>query len=159
MPTLTLTPSVTTPASVVSVSSATSLITYEQIKASLGSYVFGVRKVYFQANPLQLTKPLLFVKRDANGDKITEPLTQVYDPYQAQNSLIEDVSSKQFVLDGFTSIVTEMLPTESISLYFETIQLSVSELEQGKTPFFDVVKKTDLTDFFQDYVSKVEVTK
>lgn len=159
MPTFTLTPSVTTPASVVSVSSATSLITYEQIKASLGSYVFGVRKVYFQANPLQLTKPLLFVKRDANGDKITEPLTQVYDPYQAQNSLIEDVSSKQFVLDGFTSIVTEMLPTESISLYFETIQLSVSELEQGKTPFFDLVKKADLTDFFQDYVSKVEVAK
>lgn len=159
MPTITLTPSVTTPASVVSVSSATSLITYEQIKASLGSYVFGVRKVYFQANPLQLIKPLLFVKRDANGDKITEPLTQVYDPYQAQNSLVEDVSSKQFVLDGFTSIVTEILPTESISLYFETIQLSVSELEQGKTPFFDVVKKTDLTDFFQDYVSKVEVAK
>lgn len=159
MPTFTLTPSVTTPASVVSVSSATSLITYEQIKASLGSYVFGVRKVYFQANPLQLTKPLLFIKRDANGDKITEPLTQVYDPYQQQNSLVEDVSSKEFVLDGFTSIVTEMLPTESISLYFETIQLSVSELEQGKTPFFDLVKKADLTDFFQDYVSKVEVAK
>ena len=159
MPTITLTPSVTTPASVVSVSSATSLITYEQIKASLGSYVFGVRKVYFQANPLQLTKPLLFVKRDANGDKTTEPLTQVYDPYQAQNSLIEDVSSKQFILDGSANIVTEILPNETISLYFETIQLSVSELEQGKTPFFDLVKKADLTDFFQDYVSKVEVAK
>ena len=145
--------------SFVSVSSASSLVSYDQIKASLGSYVFGIRKVYFQAEPLQLTKPLLFVKRQANGDKLVEPLTQVYDPYQAQNSLFEDVSKREFILDGFTNIVTDVLPNQSISLFFETIQLSYSEVESGKTPFYDLVKKADLTDFFQDYVSKVEVRK
>jgi len=159
MPSIVLSPSVSVPASVVSVSSASSLVTYEQIKASLGDYVFGIRKIYFEANPLQLTKPLLFVRRNANGDKVFEPLTQVYDPYQQQNSLIEDVSSKMFTLDGFTNIVTDILPFETATLYFDTIQLSVSELNNGLTPFWDLVKENDLTDFFKDYVNKTEVVK
>jgi hypothetical protein len=159
MPSIVLTPSVSVPASVVSVSNVGSSVTYEQIKASLGDYAFGIRTIYFQANPLQLTKPLLFVRRNANGDKVFEPITQVYDPYQAQNSLFEDVSSKKFTLDGFTNIVTEILPFETAGLYFYTIQLSVSELNNGLTPFWDLVKENDLNDFFNDYVSKTEVIK
>jgi hypothetical protein len=159
MPSIVLSPSVSVPASVVSVSSASSLVTYEQIKASLGNYVFGIKRIYIQANPLQLTQPFLFVHRDANGDKLTEPLTNVYDPYQAQNTLDEDVSSRKFILNGFTNIVVTILANQSVSIYFDTIQLSNSEIEGGNTPFFDLVKQEGFNDFFSEFNDKIEVVK
>lgn len=135
------------PDSVVTVRSTDST-SYNQIINSMGSFIYGISKMYINANDAsQLLKPMAFTQYDVNG--IIEQYSQIVtvDPYQFQNSSFFDLAKDNVVLNGRNSLTFDVLPTENISLIFYTEEIS-NRNYVNPTNFFN-------DDFFMDYAEEI----
>ena len=141
-------PSVTNyPNSVVTVIS-TDGTTYDQIINSMGSFIYGVSKMYINANDgSQLLQPMAFTQYDVNG--VIEQYSQIVtvDPYQFQNSSFFDLAKDNVALNGRNSLTFSVLPSENVSLIFYTEEISVRDYV-NPTNFFN-------DDFFKDYAEEI----
>ena len=138
------TPSVTNfPQGVVTVASTDST-SYEAITESMGSFVYGISKVYMSAsNGSQLLKPLVFTQYDVNGTIESRSQVPTVDPYQYQNSIFLNFDEKNMYLNGRNNFTFAVLPSENISLVFYTEEVANRNYLKP-TNFFD-------NDFFIDY--------
>lgn len=135
------------PDNVVTVSS-TDGTSYSSIVNSMGSFVYGVSKMYLKANQeSQLLEPFSFTQYDVNG--VIEQYSQIttIDPYQYQNSSTFDLSKKNLVLNGRNNVGLSVLPNERIYLIFYTNEVSNRKLV-NPTDFFK-------NDFFEDYAKEI----
>lgn len=111
----------TTPA----VSVTASNVSYDEIRRSLGDYVYLVKRVYlFSNNFNQISGVVKFQHYDVNGTINVENLTPTIDPYQTQSSLF--YSTKQFnvILDGQSNFNFNLLPNTQLKLEFFTNRLA-----------------------------------
>jgi hypothetical protein len=140
-------PSVTSfPNGVVTVASTDST-SYSQITNSMGSYVYGISKIYVRANNAsQLLKPMTFTQYDVNG--VIEQYSQIItvDPYQYQSSTFFDLTQKNVVLNGRNNLTFSVLPSENVSVVFYTEQISNRDYA-NPTNFF---KDEFFTDFSEE---------
>jgi hypothetical protein len=123
-------------------------VTYKQIINSMGSFIYGISKMYINANQSsQLLEPFSFTQYDVNG--VIEQYSQIntVDPYQFQNSSSFDLSKKNVLLNGRNNLNLAVLPNEKISLIFYTNEVSNRDLVNPTNFFKD--------DFFEDYGEKI----
>ena len=140
------------PNGVVSVVSTTGT-SYEQIKNSMGSFVYGVDSMYIQSNlTQQVLEPIVFSQYDVNGTREGYSQITTIDPYQYQSSITFDLAKQNVVLNGRTTLSTELLPNNSLRMILYTSDLSNKALLGGKDIF-----QTD--DFYHDYTEIIDDEK
>lgn len=135
------------PNNVVTVSSTDST-SYNSIINSMGSFIYGISKMYIKANQeAQLLEPFSFTQYDVNG--VIEQYSQIttIDPYQYQNSSTFDLSKKNVILNGRNNVGLSVLPNERIYLIFYTNEISNRKLV-NPTNFFK-------NDFFENYAKEI----
>jgi len=114
----------TTPAVVNTLSGTT---TYGQFKASLGTFVYYISKIYLYSPTLQqIQGNFRYTKYDANGRQNTETVISAIDPNQSFNSLYIEASDKSLTLNGQDFVRFALLPNTSL-----TIKIYCSQIEVG----------------------------
>ena len=128
---------------------------YFVIQNSMGSFLYGVNNIYFQANTTQqLFQGFNFRSYDVNGDINSYINVTTVDPYQYQNSIFLKPIRKDIVLDGRTSISFNLLPTENVNLVFYVTEFS-NGLYLKEPKFFDDYFFKQQHDFFNGFVEQV----
>lgn len=139
------------PNGVVTVVSTTGT-SYEQIINSMGSFVYGVDSMYVQSSSNeQVLKPIAFSQYDVNGTREAYSQITTIDPYQYQSSINFDLAKQNVVLNGRTTLSTEILPNAFLRMNLYTSDLSNKALLGGKDVF-----ETD--DFYHDYTDVIDET-
>ena len=140
------------PNGVVTVVSTTGT-SYEQIVNSMGSFVYGVDSMYIQSNSTeQILKPIVFSQYDVNGTREGYSQITTVDPYQFQSSITFDLARQNVVLNGRTTLNTELLPNEFIRMNLYTSDVSNRALLGGKDIFQE-------DDFYHDYTDVIDDDK
>ena len=128
---------------------------YFVIQNSMGSFLYGVNNIYFQANTTQqLFQGFNFRSYDVNGDINSYINVTTVDPYQYQNSIFLKPIRKDIVLDGRTSISFNLLPTENVNLVFYVTEFS-NGMYLKEPKFFDDYFFKQQHDFFNGFVEQV----
>jgi hypothetical protein len=118
---------------------------YEQILNSMGSFVYGVDSMYIQSNDVQqILQPLKFSKYDVNGTLQSYNQVVAVDPFQKQSSIKFDLSGENVVLQGRTTLDTQLLANEQLNTILYVDQLSNKAILGGVDIFSN-------DDFYQDY--------
>lgn len=126
-------------------------VTYNQVKNSLGNYVYLLQGFYLRSTTLnQLIGAIKYLRYDADGNQIVTNITTTVDPYQDQNSIIVDLANFEtdVIFNGNSSVQATILPFEQVELkmYFRRITSSfgrnlinflVGERKANKPEFFD----------------------
>ena len=100
-------------------------VSYNEIRQSLGDYVYYVESVYIFSNLLkQINGVVRYQIYDVNGHQSIESLTPTVDPYQTQNSLFYDVRKKDVILNGQSNFKFNLLPFATLKLEFFTNRLA-----------------------------------
>lgn len=117
----------TTPAVVNTLSGTT---TYGQFKASLGTFVYYISKIYlYSPNLQQIQGNFRYTKYDANGRQNTETVISAIDPNQSFNSLYIEASDKSLTLNGQDFVRFALLPNTSLSIKIYCTQLQVGNVD------------------------------
>lgn len=117
----------TTPAVINSLSGTT---TYGQFKASLGTFVYYISKIYLYSPTLQqIQGNFRYTKYDANGRQNTETVISAIDPNQSFNSLYIEASDKSLTLNGQDFVRFALLPNTSLSIKIYCTQLQVGNVD------------------------------
>jgi hypothetical protein len=137
------------PNGVVSVVSTTGT-SYEQIINSMGSFVYGVDSMYVQSNSTQqVLEPIVFSQYDVNGTREGYSQITTIDPYQYQSSITFDLARQNVILNGRTTLSTQLLSNEFLRMTLYTSDLSNRTLLGGKDIFEE-------DDFYHDYTEVID---
>jgi hypothetical protein len=155
-------------------------VTYQQVKNSLGSYVYKIDGIYlYSENMNQLIGVIQYNRFDVNGDEKFTQIVTTIDPYQLEHSLFKDLkgANTAYILNGNSSLSTTILPQVYLQLKMYTKRITSSfgrnlgafklmELIDRKPDFFanygdyngilltnEQVEKTATLTNGQDYVS------
>lgn len=129
---------------------------YPLIQESMGSYQYGIDKIYIQSNTTQqLLQPLSFRSYDVNGTISLNVDVTTVNPYQKQNSIFIKPVSKDLVLDGRTSINFNLLANEDTNMIFYTTEQSNAYDLKQPTFFDDYFFQQNEDDFFNGFVEQV----
>jgi len=100
-------------------------VSYEQVKNSLGDFVYFVDTVYIAAtNYAQVTGVATFTHYDANGNQRYVSLTPTVDPYQSQPAIYYDLKNYKVIFDGNSEVSFYMLPNTLLQLTFYSERIS-----------------------------------
>ena len=147
VPTITI----TTPPTVVTMSG----ITYSEFINSLGTFQYGVLKVYaYSSNIDQLTLPINYNQYDANGARRINFVNPEVDPYQKQNSLYKDVSEAGIILNGQSNVQINLLPNTTLKLQLFCDRVKITDQMDSKVPSnFDTLESGEVVvdPFFDGY--------
>lgn len=95
---------------------------YEEIQQSMGAYNYQLKELYIKTNGNpQILEPLNFLKYDSNGEIVERKTVPTVDPKQYQTSIFYKFQSKGYIFDGKLSVGFNVLPSEEIFMYFDTI--------------------------------------
>jgi hypothetical protein len=144
----------TIPAVVVSATN----VSYDEIKKSLGDYVYFVDKVYlFTNNIKQLTGVVKFQHYNVNGNQKIENLTPTVDPYQVQESLFYETKDFDVVLDGQSNFKFSLLPLTSLKVQFFAKRLAKKDALDALYPdnFKTLESAMGKFGFFEDWETKI----
>ena len=149
-PTVTVSP---TPFIGVTTSDATS---YDEIQETQGTINYEAESLYFQANTIeQVNEPIDVEIYDSNGKLDGNKRINLADPSQFQPVVDIDFKDNPLVFNGRTRLNLNILPLETIRLYFQTKQIEPSDFLDGGNDFFSK-DFLDTYGFFQDYDDKVK---
>lgn len=140
----------TTPA--VSVTSTN--VTYDEIRRSLGDYVYLVKQVYLLSNNLQQINGVVKYRHyNVDGNIEIENLTPTVDPYQHQNSLFFKTDQFNVVLDGQSNLNFNLLPQAQLKLEFFTNRLAKRDALDIISPnnFKQLESSMGIFSFFEDW--------
>lgn len=133
-------------------------ISYDEIRRSLGDYVYYVKRVYlFSTNIKQINGVVSYQIYDVNGKQSIQSLTPTVDPYQTQNSLFYDIDGKDVILNGQSSLAFDLLPNVTLKLEFFTNRLAKKDALDLITPsnFKTLESAMGNYTFFQDWQPNV----
>jgi hypothetical protein len=102
-------------------------VTYNQIKQSLGTYVYNVDEIYlFSTIKNQLIGVFKYNRYDINGSQDIRNVVTTIDPYQLESSLYKDLSKENFsfILNGNSSVSTTILPNAYLQLKLFTRRIT-----------------------------------
>ena len=144
-------PTVTTYVNGVVTVVSTDTTPYSTIIQSMGSFVYGVKEMYFKANSNnQILETYQFNRYDVNGTLESYVDVPTIDPYQFQSSLFLKLTKDNVFLDGRTNLDFTLQPSESLYLIFYTSQLANRDLVP-RTNFFN----NDFFNLFDDYREEI----
>jgi hypothetical protein len=144
----------TTPA----VSVTASNVTYDEIRRSLGDYVYLVERIYLFSNSFrQISSVVKYENYDVNGNIKVESLTPTVDPYQTQKSLFYDTKKFDVILNGQSSLDFDLLPNSEIKLEFFTNRLAKRDALDILTPnnFKELESAMGRFSFFEDWETEL----
>lgn len=144
----------TTPAVAVTASN----VSYDEIRRSLGDYVYLVNRVYLFSNIFQqLNGVVKYQHYDVNGNINVESLTPTIDPYQTQKSLFYNTKKFDVVLDGQSSLNFNLLPSAEIKIEFFTNRLAKRDALDILTPnnFKELESSMGRFSFFEDWETEL----
>ena len=133
-------------------------ISYDEIRRSLGDYVYYVKRVYmFSTNIKQINGVVSYQIYDVNGKQSIQSLTPTVDPYQAQNSLFYDIDEKDVILNGQSSFAFNLLPNVTLKLEFFANRLAKKDALDLITPsnFKTLESAMGNYTFFEDWQPNV----
>lgn len=103
------------------ISVTASNVSYNEIKNSLGDYVYLVNKLYLFSNLLNQIKSVVrFQRYDVNGQKRIQSLTPSPSPYQYQNAIYYDTRTNDIILNGQSNLKFKLLPNAELNIDFYT---------------------------------------
>lgn len=144
----------TTPAVAVTASN----VTYDEIKRSLGDYVYLVERVYLFSNSFQqLNGVVKYQHYDVNGSIVVENLTPTIDPYQTQKSLFYDTKQFNVIIDGQSNFDFNLLPNTEVKIEFFTNRLAKRDALDLLTPnnFKTLESAMGKFAFFEDWETEL----
>ena len=133
-------------------------ISYDEIRRSLGDYVYYVKRVYmFSTNIKQINGVVSYQIYDVNGKQSIQSLTPTVDPYQTQNSLFYDIDEKDVILNGQSSFAFNLLPNVTLKLEFFANRLAKKDALDLITPsnFKTLESAMGNYTFFEDWQPNV----
>ena len=133
-------------------------ITYDEIRRSLGDYVYYVERVYmFSNNIKQINGVVAYQIYDVNGKQSIQSLTPTVDPYQTQNSLFYDIKGKDVILNGQSSFAFDLLPNVTLKLEFFANRLAKKDALDLITPNNFTILESAMGNytFFEDWQPNV----
>jgi hypothetical protein len=104
-------------------------VTYQQVKNSLGQYVYMLQGFYLQALSIkQLVGAIKYLRYDADGNQLVTNITTTVDPYQDQKAIVVDLANfeSDIIFNGNSTVQTDIYPFEQlqIKLYMRRITSS-----------------------------------
>jgi hypothetical protein len=145
------------------VTATASNVTYGEIRRSLGDYVYSVKRLYLYSNNLnQIAGIVKYQHYNVNGNIVVESLTPTIDPYQTQASLFYDTADKSVILDGQSSLNTNLLPNTFIKIEFFTTRVAKRDYLDAILPsannFTQLETAMGKFSFFEDWESQISLT-
>lgn len=132
------------------------LTSYDEIQATQGTINYEAESLYFQADSIeQVNEPIDVEIYDSNGKLSGNKRINLADPSQFQSVVNIDFKDNPLIFNGRTRLNLNLLPNESIRLYFQTKQLEPSDFLDGGDDFFSK-DFLDTYGFFEDYDDKVK---
>lgn len=128
-------------------------VTYNQLKNSLGQYVYLLQGFYLQATTLpQLIGAIKYLRYDADGNQVVTNITTTVDPYQDQNSIIVDLANFEtdVIFNGNSSVQATILGNEQLTLKLYTRRITAS-FGRNLTNYLVQEKIANKPDFFNNY--------
>lgn len=117
---------------------------YESILSSMGSFVYGVDKVYLKANSnSQILNGFKVEQYDVNGYIKSFEQKPTIDPYQYQKSVFFKMTKENVVLNGQTTFDLNILPNEVVYMNIYVNQLALRDYLSGNSAFDN--------DFFKNF--------
>lgn len=128
-------------------------LTYDEFLASLGQYVYWIKKYYLSANSIaQLIQPFQYYRNDSTGEAEQEVIVNNPDPYQSNTSMVMDVTGRSIVLDGNSSISFDLMTGEQMIISLFTTQESMI----GPPSNFALAEDDlDQLDLYKNYLSQL----
>ncbi len=147
-----ITPVITT-SSTPMVSITSDNVTYQQILASLGTFVYGVEFIYLSAETFsQISVPFKYFHFDSNGNQIQTYLSFDVDPYQKLPSKYYNTNPTEILLDGFSALTFDLEPNSV--LYFKTfveVKSNTLLLDEITPNAFTELENQQGLKFFDDF--------
>jgi hypothetical protein len=115
--------------SVIVADSGVPSVTYNQIRNSLGSYVYNVEGLYlYSTNINQINGVIQYQRFDSTGNQNYNSIVTVVDPYQLESALNVDLTNAEtmFILNGNSSFAATILPNTYIQVKFLTKRITNS---------------------------------
>jgi|TARA_R110000824_G_scaffold146200_1_gene314890 hypothetical protein len=135
---------------------AADLTSYEDIQSTQGTIVYRAESLYLQTNSIdQINEPIDVQIYDSNGKLTKNKRVNVADTYQFQPAINIDLKQNPIIFNGRTRIVLNLLPLQSVKLYFQTVQLEPSDFLDGGNNFFSE-DFLDTYGFFEGYNEKIQ---
>lgn len=133
----------------VSITTANSALSYEQVLFTLNQTSYKVNSIDMQANSFsQLSEPINYTTRQADGILYSDELSPVVGPYQFLAS-INGLEAKGLILDVLSTYSFNLEPSETLQLVFNTSQFSSWDIGEKNTkkPILkrNIDKKSDKT--------------
>ena len=150
----TISPTISTAAPIITITTQEGGVTYDQILASLGSMVYGAELIYiYGASNQQIAQPFYYVHTDVNGNADQKYLPFAIDPYQDQTALYYESNKKEVVFDGKSSLTFDLLPNSNVYLKFYTeVNATRDLLDLRFNNLFIEVENDQGVKFFHDFV-------
>ena len=149
-PVVTVTPTLTTG---LSASVTSTVVSYNQILQSLGTYVYGGEFIYiFSTDIQQIQQNFKYNHFDSNGNAVATYLPFVVDPMQTQSSLYYETNPDEIVLDGFSALA--FILNAGNTLYFKIftlVEANTLYLNELNPDEFQKANESMGLDFFNDF--------
>lgn len=133
-------------------------VSYDEIRRSLGDYVYLVNRVYLFSNSFQqLNGVVKYQHYDVNGSINVESLTPTIDPYQSQKSLYYDTKKFNVIIDGQSNFDFDLLPNSELKIEFFTNRLAKRDALDILTPnnFKELESAMGRFSFFEDWETEL----
>lgn len=142
----------TTPAVGVTLSGTS---TYQQLKNSLGDYVYKIERAYLYSPILQqIQGAFKYSKYDSDGKQNLQSVLSVISPYQTQSTIFIDTIDKNLIIDGRDYVRFEILPNSFIliRLFCDRVSNADTFDLNGINNFKSVEDGLGEFDFFEQYI-------
>lgn len=142
----------TTPAISVGLSNNT---TYQQLKNSLGNFVYKVDQTYVFSTLLeQIQGGFLYSKYDSGGNQNLQTIISAISPYQSQNSIYLNLSEKNVVIDGRDFVRFRMYPNSNLQVKLYCFRIALTDYldKFAKNNFKKYEDSSGNINFFEQYV-------
>ena len=104
-------------------------VTYNQVRNSLGTYVYNVEGLYlYSTNIKQIIGVIQYQRFDATGNQNYNSIVTVVDPYQLESALNVDLTNSEtmFILNGNSSLSATILANTYIQVKLITKRITNS---------------------------------
>jgi hypothetical protein len=132
--------------------------TYQQLKNSLGDYVYKIERTYLYSPILQqIQGAFKYSKYDSNGRQNLQSVLSVISPYQFQSTIFIETIDKNLIIDGRDFVRFNLLPNSFIliRLFCDRVSNADTFDLNGINNFKSVEDGMDEFDFFTQYVDIV----
>jgi hypothetical protein len=132
---------------------STPTITYSQLMASLGTYVYGSEFFYLSSTTFkQINQPFFYTHFDAAGNQISSYLAFAVDPYQQLPAIYYETSPNEVIFDGFSSLTFDLYAQELVFFkMFALIEYMGGDLEEFGDNNFEELENAEGVKIFDDY--------